>query len=188
MAGNTYKVCLQMTELRKRDSDIVKVLSPLVERPESLYVIPRTVNREEFVFVAVPKGTNAQGDYTDKKFRTVSPELYATYHERWFRFYEEKEEFWYLERAYLHFYQIDRPSRSSSEFLLLHCDPNETREHALYKQSPHLHIVTAPDPWPHAHIALNVGYLEPMLKDASSLTRTFGAMVVMIKEQILDNV
>lgn len=187
MADATYKVCLQIRELRERQASVRKILMPLVEHPQNLFVIPRSLNKEVFELVAVPKGTTPEGDSNNWKFRTKSPDLYATYSERWFRFYQGKEEHWYLERAYLHFYQLDHSTKSSSEFLLLHCDPNETREHALYKQSPHLHIVTAPDPWPHAHIALNIGYLEFMLRDASSLTEAFASVVLMLKEQVLDH-
>jgi len=175
-----------MADLSNRHSSILQIVKPLVKRVENLYVAPRNVSREEFVWVVVPSGTKLQGNPSEIRFRTKVSYIYATYFERWLRFYQGAEERWYLERSYLHFYQVDRSNRTAPEYLLLHCDPNETREHALYKQSPHLHIKTAPEPWPHAHIALNVGYLEPMLKDASSLTAAFGAAVLMLKEQLLD--
>ena len=183
---HSYKVCLGMRDLNGRRTAINKMLSPLVDKPKDLFVNPHS-STADFIWAVQQRGDLLTNDYTDRKFKTKTENLYASYYERWFRYVSDNEEGWYLDRAYLNFYQLNRQSRSSSEFLLLHCDPNEKHQHAIYKKSPHLHFVTAPDPFPHAHIALNLNYLELMLNDVQSLTTSFASAIVMLKEQILDS-
>jgi hypothetical protein len=88
MPDREYKICLKMVELGERKASVLQILKPLVERPQNLHVIPRNVNKEEFALVVRQAGMHDQGDYTDWKFKTSVQGLYASYYERWFRFYE----------------------------------------------------------------------------------------------------
>ena len=132
--------------------------------------------------------------YTQRRFKTYVPSLFATYYERWYKTDQGEKELFYLERAYLHLYMMDKTLKQEKEFCLLHCDPNEADNapHAKYKQSLHLHIECSDSSWPHcaiwprAHIALNTGYLDCVLKDIDSLTKAIKEAVVMLKEEVLD--
>ena len=181
-----YRVCLKMKELSKRGQAISRILKPIISSSNRIQVHHTQRASDEFIWLALASGENTQGDYTQKKF-PITETFQASYHERWQRNYSGREEYWYLERAYLHFYELNPETTDYDEYLLLHCDPNENREHALYKQSPHLHIEFAPEPWPKAHIALNVGYLKEMLTDADALTNVFKDLVVMLKDQVIQH-
>lgn len=183
---STFKVCVTSTELHHRGRHIIDLVKILLKKPTDVYPIARNINPERIAWTVQKSGTNPQGSHKDLRFPTNVDGITANYFEQWVRFYKEEEEFWYLELAYLHLYKTDRLNKTAPEYLLLHCDPNERREHAKYKQSPHLHIEVAPPPWPKAHIALNVGYLEPLLQDASSLTANLFLAIEMLKDQILD--
>jgi len=178
-------------EIRSRATSIRRFLKPIVERPADLFVVPKSTT-EEFVVAAHGKGFNNTGTFNSFRFRTVAPNFYAMYYERWKRTYVGEDEYYYLYQAYLHLYQVDRV-KGEIEFLLLHCDPNEpkTAAHAIYKQSLHLHIESASaawphDIWPHAHIALNVAYLNHMLTNIQSLTQAMQVAIVMLREEVLE--
>jgi len=209
-----YKVILTASQLHDRREAITQMLHPLLPGQNSLYISSSVKSSDEFHWMANPLRAKlqssrkrkrtpkqleleqeredteqeliARSNTEDKKFLTMRG-VYASYREIWKRFYSDKNEYWYMESAYLHFYQIDKDAEEYKEYLLLHCDPNESREHKIYKQSPHLHLEFAPYPWNKAHIALNIGYLEPMLADASSLTNVFGGAIIMLKDQILQH-
>lgn len=181
-----FKICLPTEEMHTRGPSILRIIKPLLDDPSRFFVVPKSPDKETFAWAVTRTGASQNGSYTDWRFRTRVDGVFANYFERWLRFYNGIEELWYLDRAYLHFYLRDTESRDTTEYLLLHCDPNEIGEHAIYKQSPHLHIKKAPAPWPGAHIALNIGYMKPMLRDAASLTETLELAVVMLKNQILD--
>jgi hypothetical protein len=54
------------------------------------------------------KGFSNSGTFNTFRFRTVVPNFYAMYYERWKRHYIAKNEYYYLYQAYLHLYHIDR--------------------------------------------------------------------------------
>lgn len=186
MPDPVHNICLDLPDLFRRKEEITRILKPLVSGRNTIYIHHTQRNSSEFVWVAVALRESTQGDYESKKF-PITDSFQASYHERWQRNFLGKEEYWYLERAYLHFYKLNKETADYDEYLLLHCDPNEDREHAPYKQCPHHHIEVAPHPWPKAHIALNVGFLKEMLTDASSLTKAFEGAIIMLHDQVLQH-
>jgi hypothetical protein len=178
-----------------RPKTIRKFLQPLVPDTSKFSVQPKSCNSTEYI-VAAADNHNPSSRYDQMRFKTQVQNLRAMYYERWNKFYQGKEEFFYLDRAYLHFYFIDTsPKPEEKEFVLLHCDPNEPDDanHAKYKQSLHLHIECSErscyphcDIWPHAHIALNTGYLDHVLQDVNSLTKAIEEAVWMLKEEVLE--
>ncbi|MBD1869440.1 hypothetical protein H6F95_19465 [Cyanobacteria bacterium FACHB-471] len=148
-----------------------------------------------FVLAARDRSSKPGARYDDMRFRTKVKNLLAMYYEKWSQDFRGTEEFLYLDKAYLHFYIIEPRSAEEKEFLLLHCDPNEPKDaaHAKYKQSLHLHIECSESScyphcyiWPHAHIALNTGYLDHVLKDVDSLTKAIEEAVCMLKDEVLE--
>jgi hypothetical protein len=187
------RIEINSQDLKERTQLIKKMLRPLVLK-NKLFVQPVSKGDE---YVASVRDTyqSTTNQYTESRFKTFVPDLQATYYERWYKTYQGKKEKFYLDRAYLHFYIIDKtlPEPAEKEFCLLHCDPNEPDDaaHAKYKQSLHLHIECSDASWPHcdvwprAHIALNNGYLGDVLKDINSLTNAMKEAILMLKEEVL---
>lgn len=178
-------------DVGRRSGRIRQLLTPIAERPADLFVVPKSTV-EDLVIAAHGRGFSSSGNFNSLRFRTVAPRFYAMYYERWKRTYVKRAEYYYLYQAYLHLYLIDRV-RGESEFLLLHCDPNEpiSAAHAKYKQALHIHIESGNadwphNIWPHAHLALNVAYLNSMLKDINSLSKAIEIAVLMLKEEVLE--
>lgn len=146
-------------------------------------------------------GSPAGSDFRDWSFATPAVGYRATYFEIWNKSQDGRREFWYLYRAYLHILKLEMGDLK--EFLLLHCDPNDTPDTSkkpsidklkklerisFYKQHPHLHVVTAPAPFTHAHIALCVGFKDEILKSIDTLSEAFNHAILMIREEVLDEI
>lgn len=129
-------------------------------------------------------GARPTTDYRDWRFNTFVPKTYASYFEKWDPLSDNQ---WCLNRAYLSIFQLDPETRSEKEFLSLHCDPNEpdNEPYAIYKKGPHLHIITAVDPIPHAHIPLNMIHLQTILSSIETLSEAIESAVIMLKKEIL---
>ena len=113
------------------------------------------------------------------------PRFFASYHEQWDEISPNR---FCLNRAYLTIFQFHLVGSLETEYLCLHCDPNEPDgPHRTYKQGPHFHIKGgSPDPIPHAHIALNRLHLKEVLSSISSISHALEAAITMLKEQILE--
>lgn len=183
------RVKLTIKDLASRGSRIRELLAPLVNSPRTLFFQPKSKFGD--YIIGTHEGSPSTSLYSDWRFRTIAPGFRAMYYEWWKMSEEDKEEWWYLYRAYLHIYKLDAAQTEESEYLLLHCDPSEPdgSRHAKYKQGPHLHIhaVSDPrDPLPRAHVALNAGHLDAVLVSADSLTAAIKMSVSMLREEVLE--
>jgi len=194
-----YPVRIPIQALQSRGNDIRDMLGPIAAASHAGGPAwqPRS-GSSEFV-IGTHDGSPSGSDYREWTFATIRPDVRAQYYERWLKFEDRGREQWYLERAYLHFYKVKPASRELLEFLCLHCDPaaaageseNETQrvrleKQAHYKRHPHLHVIAAETPFPHAHIALQVGFLDAVLASTESLTKAIGYAVQLIRDEILD--
>lgn len=171
-------------QLLSRGQKIIQLLRPLARHP-SAPAYGRVATARRYV-IGVHDGSPSQSELEEWSFATIVSKLRAKYHERWIRL---DDKYWYMDRAYLSIYWIERSiPMGIKKFLALHCDPNESDEapHAIYKQGPHLHIQDAAVPIPRAHIALNRAYLNLVLSSINSLTKALELAVLMIKEEVLD--
>jgi hypothetical protein len=175
----------KMEELEHRGEYVRQLLKPIAKHPGGP-AWQRKSGVSEFI-IGTHDGSPTRSDYRDWRFKTVVPNFQAMYFELWRRSESRQKEFWYLYRAYLSIYQIDHGQQKETEFLCLHCDPNEPdNAHAIYKRGPHLHINVANHPIPHAHIALNRGHLNEILSSVDTLTTAMEWAVQMLKVEILD--
>jgi hypothetical protein len=195
MAQQNKRILISPKDLRSRNQIVKQFLKPLALNYKTLVVAPSGGSSTEYITAARDNSSRTNVRYDEMRFRTVINNLRAMYYERWNKTFQGKNEFFYLDRAYLHFYLIDPSSVEEKEFVLLHCDPNEpdNAAHAKYKQSLHLHIECSDSScyphcyiWPHAHIALNTGYLGHVLKDVDSLTKALEEAVCMLKDEVLE--
>jgi hypothetical protein len=189
------RIQISSKELNSRNKTIKQFLKPIARDYQDLYVGSTGSSTTQYIASAKDNSSTTTGRYDDMRFRTVIPSLRAMYYERWYRIDKGKGKFYYLDRAYLHIYMIEPALAEEKEFCLLHCDPNEpdNAAHAKYKQSLHLHIECTDSScsphchiWPHAHIALNTGYLNHVLRDVNSLTQAIEEAVLMLREEVLD--
>jgi hypothetical protein len=180
------RLTITMEELSTRGDRVRLLLVPLSGKRDGPAWQPRATTTE--YWIAAHDGSPSRSDIRDWRFSTIVPEYKAQYFERWMRTNTGVAESWYLERAYLHIFQFNQRNGTESEFLCLHCDPNESDDaaHALYKQGPHLHIhAGASEPIPHAHIALHVGYLDQVLNSVDSLSEALENAIWMLRDEIL---
>lgn len=174
--------------LATRGNVIRTFLRPIAGRPGG----PAWDNRPTATgfIIATHDGAPPTGDYRDWRFATILPGFRGMYFERWLRVGSDRKQIWYLERAYLHLYEtIDHVTGQEAEYLCLHVDPNLPNDsaHWIYKRGPHLHVSTARHPIPHAHIALNRGHLDDVLRSVESLSQAMALAITMIREEILDS-
>lgn len=178
---------LEFDRLRGRGQQVLQMLQP-VARTRRIAWSPAP-QRNEFV-IAVHSGTKPDTLPRDWRFTTPARRIRGSYWERWIPT-NEKRTHYYLAQAYLHLYWRASAAEEERELLALHCDPNEPDDsgqmkHAIYKRGPHIHVMTASQPIPHSHFALNVGHLSDVLASIDSLSGAVSVAVTMIRDQVLD--
>jgi len=175
------RIEITQRDLSLRGDQIRKFLVPLAKAPGGPAWQTRTPVGS--FIIGTHDGSPSASDYRDWRFSTIIPGYRAMYFELWIK----QDPKWYLDRAYLSIFRIEHGSRDETELLCLHCDPNEPPgEHTLYKIGPHLHIVLAEHPIPHAHIALNKCHLDDVLLSLRSLSAAMAEAVLLIREEILE--
>jgi hypothetical protein len=145
--------------------------------------------RDELL-IAVHSGTRPDTAPRDWRFTTPIRKIRGSYWERWAPTTEKRRRY-YLAQAYLQLYWRESAGDDESELLALHCDPNEPDDigllkHAIYKRGPHVHVMTASQPLPHSHFALNIGHLSQVLSSVEAITGAVQIGVHMIRDQVLD--
>lgn len=183
-------VCeLEVAKLSARGQRISEMLLPITGSPRLAYsLVPQ---RNEIV-IAVHSGSRPVTDPREWRFTTPVLRMRGAYFERWVPNTEKRKDY-HLLQAYLHLYWRERGEHrdQESEILALHCDPNEPNDegltnHARYKRGPHIHVVAARQPLPHAHFALNAGHLSEVLASLERLSAAVASGVNLIRDQVLD--
>ncbi len=171
-------------DLVGRGDEICGLVKPLVGRGRIAF--HRITSRRAVVFGTF-SGSLPDLPVDEWRFTTFVPSIRGAYRERWIPV-DERGRRYYLELAYLHLYEQLAVGEGERQFLALHCDPNEDDEspHAKYKQGPHVHVVTAPQPLPHSHFALNLGDLPRVLSSLHDLQTAFSTAVLLLREQVLE--
>jgi len=170
-------------KVRNRVNPLRKLLKPLSHDLDGPAIKVESNNDRIVVLAAHGGGITSSEPYRDLRFSTTVKELNAAYFEIWKKADNNR---YFLDRAYLGLYQLHSYDEIPSEFLALHCDPYDKGIHSDYKRGPHLHVMGAQDPFPHAHLALNLCHLEEVLANTSKLFEAYGKAVQMIRFQILD--
>lgn len=180
-------IIISEDSLIKRINNIPKLLRPLTTpsiRPACKFY--SGLAGSGIKIVGAHQGDSSGSSYRDWRFRTFVNDYRCMYYELWKA--DNGGRNFYLINMYLSLFRIDRTNHKEVELLALHCDPEEPNDsiHAKYKRGPHIHVSAAESPIPNAHIALTCGYLESILSSFDSLTKAMGWVIVMLKEQILD--
>jgi hypothetical protein len=175
---------LAVQDLVGRGDEICTLVRPLIGKGRVAF--HRIASRQAVLF-GIFSGPRLDSPIDEWRFTTFVPLIRAAYRERWIPA-DEKAKRYYLEQAYLHLYQQSPYGESERQFLALHCDPNEPddKPHAMYKQGPHVHVVSAPQPIPHSHFALNLGNLPAVLASVQNLHSALATAVTMLQQQVLE--
>ena len=179
-------VVTDITTLSSRGEIIRVLLRPLVGHPSAPYC--DTLKPTGAFIIGTHEGSPTTSEYRDWRFGTFVTGFRAMYFELWRPVNERRVEY-YLDRSYLSIFRYkDRDSSDEQEFLCLHCDPNEPEDadHVRYKRVPHLHIIAAETPFPHAHLALLVGQSEDLLLTSDGWSNALGAAIEMLREEVMN--
>jgi len=168
-----------------RNSDILSLLSSISLSKKQLTVYQRPyAGHTAFAVADTPKNIR-DTDIRDWRFSTAIKDIKCSYFELWTPI--EKGDY-FLYRAYFHVYK----NENEKEYVLLHTDPNEETfeeggyEYYKYKQSPHMHISIAEQPFPHAHIPLDNVDIDNVLSSIQNLDKSMMAHIEMISREIID--
>lgn len=166
-----------------RGSQIVDLLKTVANKGNKIVCNNRSIGGRSFI-IAVSDTTETGTDFSTWRFKTYIPQFHAMYYESWIPF---EDEIYFLQRAYFHLYKTKQYKLEEEEYILLHCDVSEPDDsnHSKYKQSPHLHIKSAEQPLPHAHIALNNCDLQFTLSSLDNLNNALRKSIEMIDDQVL---
>ncbi len=129
---------------------------------------------------------NLEESYRDWRFKTNCAQLSGQYFDDWYPVDDTHQ--WSLERAYFQLFRMKSRS-DSSEFVALHCDPDEDLVNGepwhSYKKGPHIHVRAADAPLPRAHLALADGYLSEVLQDLDGLEISLQRGINLIRHEII---
>jgi len=168
---------------RDRVRRVRQLLAPLTGTTEvPCELIPGMVHGGR---VIAARDSRTSENYRDWTFRSSCSEIVCQYFELWRPCATAKE--WYLDRAYLHLFFVDRILHRNRELLCIHTDPNnqDAEPTKAYKRGPHMHIQSAMQPMPHAHFPLANGYIQNCVGSLGELTRVFGEVVSVLSHDVI---
>ncbi len=171
-------------DLIGRGDQICRLVRPLVGKGRIAF--HRFTSRRNIIFGAF-SGPRPDRPIDEWRFGTFVPSIRAAYRERWTPS-DDSAKHYSLMQAYLHLYEQLSSDESEQQFLALHCDPNEDARapHVRYKLGPHVHVLTAPQPLPHSHFALNLSDIAGVLSSLENLDTAFSTAIRMLQEQVLE--
>lgn len=192
------RIRLSIDELSKRGTIVQGMLAAIT--PNHGPAFEQRTSSTTFK-IGTHNGSRTGSQVSDWYFNTSYRGILAQYYEYWEKFDDNGEESWFLERAYFHICRANEARGKPDEIVLLHCDPSfdpsdgvlpgsdalkRRTKQAPYKTSLHLHIVEAKAPFPHAHIALHLGFANQVMESIDSLSNAVTTAIGMLQDEILD--
>lgn len=167
-----------------RKSDIVRSLSPLVDR--SQFDVRQLPHGIHYTLGVLPKG-QAAGAVDNAALTRVPTKIqgiYLNYYEIWSR--NAAGDQYKLNKAHLHVHRKRTREDEDKQILCLHCDllaipPSAEMD---YRRGPHLHVMGAIPNIDRSHIALCLNDPNFGGRDMATLTQTFADAVRMIGYEI----
>jgi hypothetical protein len=168
---------------QERPKRVRQLLAPLTGNSQvPCELVPGLVHGGK---VIAARDERTPNHYRDWVFRSSCSDIVCQYFELWRPCSKARE--WYLDRAYLHLFFVDRTLRQNRELLSVHADPNnqDTEPIKGYKTGPHLHVHSSIEPLPRAHIPLAMGYVKTCVESLSELTRVFDEVVSVLSHDVI---
>ena len=183
------KIIIPSDKVSKRGSKFNSILRPLLRNPEEGGPTRSIKNLQGSKIAIIGYDKQLTPDYSNWRFATFHNKFRAVYYEIWLPTDIKRQHEWYITKAYLNIYAIDRSTLEEKEYICLHSDPeSDGHADAYYRKSPHLHIKTAEEPIPKAHIALANYHLEQILASEDNLFRAIAWGVELICDEILKRI
>jgi hypothetical protein len=169
---------------RERPNAIRRFLSPLASRREVACDVVKTPVAGGRV-IAAHDGQRAGKEYRDWRFTSKHRNILCQYFELWKP--SERTREWFLDRAYLNLFLIDRASHQPQELLSVHADPNNEDIAPVrhFKKGPHLHVKHLEEPLPRAHFPMTIGYVDAVVQSAPELTRVLGEVALLLSVEVI---
>jgi hypothetical protein len=136
--------------------------------------------------LAAHDGIQLARSYRDWRFRTASRDIQCQYFELWTAVTSGRE--WFLDRAYLHVFLINRQSRQEEELIAVHADPNNTDAMPLQaiRKAPHLHVTQVETWLQRSHFSLTAGYVDRAVRSVTEFTRVFTEAVKIVRWEVIN--
>ena len=177
------RVIESLTTLKTARKDQLRnIFASIASRGKNIQIHDRSSSGD--LIYSIADGFETGIDYSEWRFQTICENIKASYYEVWTNHGKGN---YFLVRSYFHLYLLSTEDMKMSEYILLHCDASEpdSGKHAMYKQSPHIHIEVAPNPLPKAHFALYNGRIKEILKGINSFNQALKESIDMLNDQVL---
>lgn len=171
-----------------RPGQIGDMLSPLKGSFVACQPHTRMVQRGK-VLAAHDGGTSPDIDFHRWRFRSASRDIECQYFELWRFFGDERTA--YLEKAYLHLFQIDRRTRNVEKIVSVHAETQTDGEgdSEQYKHALHLHVDKAAQPIPKCHFPLTISHIDnharQVFSSVENLTSALAKTVSVIRIEVV---
>jgi hypothetical protein len=135
---------------------------------------------------AAHDGLDARKEFRDWRFASKHRNILCQYFELWKP--SERTREWFLDRAYLNLFLVDRVLRQQKELVSVHADPNNDDSAPVghFKKGPHLHVKHLEEPLPHAHFPMTIGYVDKVVESAPELTRVLQEIASLLSIEVID--
>jgi hypothetical protein len=141
------------------------------------------------VLAAHDGGTLPESDFHRWRFRSASRDIECQYFELWRFFGDERTA--YLDKAYLHVFEIDRRRHVADKIVSVHAETQADSEGDFeqYKQALHLHVDKAAQPVPKCHFPLTISHLDKhadqVLSSVENLTSALAKTVSVMRIEVV---
>ena len=188
-----YKILINERDLSKRAAAIRSLLQVLLSASEVQLknrstVGSNTVKTAQNYIIGAFDGSKPSNEYRNWRFRSNRADFKCMYFEEW-RPEDATRKQWFLQQICFSLFRIVNHTKLPQEILAIHCEPMEPndRKHLLYKRGLHLHVTLATQPIPHAHFALNNGYLAQVMTSIETLSEALKVALIMVSDQVINN-
>jgi hypothetical protein len=183
------KIKLVSDEVVRRGTKFNSILKPILRNPKSGGPHWSNKPRQGSQITIIGYDKVLTPDFNNWRFATFHNNFRAVYFETWLPTDLKKLDIWYLTKAYLNIYLLDRARQEEKEYICLHSDTeSEGDSQSYYKASPHLHIKMAEEPIPKAHIALANYHLAQILSSEKLFFQAMSWGIELICDEILKRI
>ena len=177
---------LAESEVVARSRYIRQMLRPLASSTHAPTVRP--FSTQGAIVLGASQGKSRGQEYRSWRFLTRAARIRASYHELWRETKTSSE--YSLVQMYLALYEVDQVRDQEHKLLALHSDPEMVADSAenKYKRGPHLHVMSVPEGFHRAHLALELSSLDTILDSCAALSKSMTQLVVMLSDEVLQRV
>lgn len=175
--------------VRSRPQVIGGLLTPIAGNRVACQLYQGPV-KDGWVLSAHDGGTDPRRNFRDWRFRSAARDIECNYFEQWRLLNRDVAR---LLSAYFHVFLIDRATRREQKVLAIHTDPYDGSRDDIRrscKQSVHLHMLAATQPFPGCHFPLLLSHmddhLDRCLESVDNLTAILRRVMLILRHEVID--